>query len=199
VICDKREITERNQCNDEAAALLAGRIIAGDWNWRETEPKALQFLCRMRLVSSAYPEMKIPLMQDDDWELLFHDLCMGRRSLDEVKSGSVLHALKEYIGAHLAGFVEKKAPETIVLPSGRKGRVAYSENAPPEFSARLGDLIGYRDRFTLMDGRIQGVFDILAPNYRTVQKTADLGSFWKTVYPEIKNGLKRKYPKHPWP
>jgi ATP-dependent helicase HrpB len=86
-----------------------------------------------------------------------------------------------------------------LLPSGKKGRITYFDKAPPELSARLGDLIGYKERFVLMDGRVQGVFNILAPNYRTVQKTADLGSFWKNVYPAIKKELKRKYPRHPWP
>ena len=42
-------------------------------------------------------------------------------------------------------------------------------------------------------------YDILAPNYRTVQKTADLTGFWKNTYPEVKKELKRRYPKHPWP
>jgi ATP-dependent helicase HrpB len=196
---ERREITDRNRYREEAGAVLATRLAAGDWNWRVAEPKAEQFLFRMRLVAAAYPDMKIPAMDPSDWELLFNDLCTGKRALEEVKNDSVLAGLREYAGPHLAGFIEKKAPETVVLPSGKKGRITYFENAPPELSARLGDLIGYRDRFVFMDGKITGVFDILAPNYRTVQKTADLGSFWKTVYPEIKNGLKRKYPRHPWP
>ncbi|MBN1129304.1 MAG: DEAD/DEAH box helicase [Chitinispirillaceae bacterium] len=199
VVCGRREITDRAACRDEAAVLLADRLVAGEWDWREAETKAEQFLFRMRLVARACPELKLPKMDADDWALVYHGLCEGKRTLDEVRKDSVLRALREYLGQHLVGVVEKKAPETIMLPSGKKGRITYFDGAPPELSARLGDLIGYRDRFTLMDGRVPGVFDILAPNYRTVQKTADLGAFWKTVYPEIKNGLKRRYPKHPWP
>jgi ATP-dependent helicase HrpB len=43
------------------------------------------------------------------------------------------------------------------------------------------------------------LFDILAPNYRTVQKTFDLSGFWQRTYPEVKKELKRRYPRHPWP
>jgi len=52
---------------------------------------------------------------------------------------------------------------------------------------------------TLCDGRINVLYNILAPNYRTVQKTDDLTGFWNNTYPEVKKELKRRYPKHPWP
>jgi ATP-dependent helicase HrpB len=29
--------------------------------------------------------------------------------------------------------------------------------------------------------------------------TADLASFWKNGYPEVKKELRRRYPKHAWP
>jgi len=95
--------------------------------------------------------------------------------------------------------VERLAPAKVQLLSGRTGKIFYAENAPPELSARITDFVGWRGPFTVCGGRVKGIFDILAPNYRTVQKTADLDGFWKTSYPELKNQLKRRYPRHPWP
>jgi ATP-dependent helicase HrpB len=195
----RKEIEDTKPHREMVAACLAAKLVEGTWDWKKDDPGAEQYLFRIRQVACAYPEMEIPRMIDGDWELMYHGLCEGKRALEEVKKTSMADVMKSYIGAHSAGFIEKKAPDIIMLPSGKKGRVTYSENAPSELSARLGDLIGHRERFTLMDGRVQGIFNILAPNYRTVQKTADLGSFWKNIYPSIKNGLKRKYPKHPWP
>ncbi len=195
----RHEIQNKTPYREEITACLAEKLVQGVWDWKKDDPKAEQYVYRVRETARAYPEMKIPQMTDSDWELIYNDMCEGKCSLDEVKKISVLQEIRSYIGPHLAGFIERKAPESIILPSGKKGRVTYFGNSPPVLSARLGDLIGYKDRFALMDGRVQGVFDILAPNYRTVQKTADLGSFWKNIYPSIKNGLKRKYPKHPWP
>lgn len=40
---------------------------------------------------------------------------------------------------------------------------------------------------------------LLAPNYRVQQITADLKSFWKNTYPEVRKELKGRYPKHAWP
>lgn len=194
------EIENKAPYRERITSCLAAKLTGGEiWDWKKDDPEAKQYIYRVRQVACAYPEMKIPRITDSDWTLIYHELCEGKSSLEEIKKSSMIGAVKAYIGPHCAGFVEKKAPHIIILPSGKKGRITYSGNAPPELSARLGDLIGYKERFTLMDGRVQGVFDILAPNYRTVQKTGDLGSFWKNVYPSIKNELKRKYPKHPWP
>ena len=66
-------------------------------------------------------------------------------------------------------------------------------------SARLGDFVGMRGRCKILMGRVDVTYDILAPNYRTVQKTSDLSSFWQNSYPEVKKELKRRYPRHPWP
>jgi len=66
-------------------------------------------------------------------------------------------------------------------------------------SARLGDFVGMQGRCKILMGRVDVTYDILAPNYRTVQKTSDLTSFWSGSYAEIRKELKRRYPKHPWP
>jgi ATP-dependent helicase HrpB len=199
IVLAHHELENKAQFRGKIASCLAEQLLKGVWDWRKDDPKAEQFAFRVKQTARVYQEMKIPMMTDSDWELIYYELCEGKSSLEEIRHSSVIQAIKSYLGPHRAGFVEKYAPEFVVLPSGKKGRITYFDNAPPELSARLGDFIGYKDRFTLMDGRVQGIFNILAPNYRTVQKTADLGSFWKNVYPSIKNELKRKYPRHPWP
>jgi ATP-dependent helicase HrpB len=43
------------------------------------------------------------------------------------------------------------------------------------------------------------VIHLLGPNYRPVQVTQDLASFWKNTYNEVRKELRLKYPKHSWP
>lgn len=199
LVCEAEEIARHYRYQSLVTACLAEKIADGAWDWKREDPHAAQFLYKMKLAAEKYPEMALPLMDPDDWELVRHELCEGKSSLAEVKKASVLQAVKSYIGETAARFIEKKAPDFIILPGGKKARVTYFDGAPPEISARLGDFIGHKERFFLMDGRVEGIFNILAPNFRAVQKTADLGSFWKNTYPAIKSELKRKYPKHPWP
>ncbi len=193
-----REVTSRAGYRNDAAAVLAEHL-EGFWDWRTEEPGAAQFVLRTRLVADAFPEKNIPKFTGEDLRLVYHGLCDGKFSRAEVRKGSMLRALNDYLGPALALVIERKAPEFIILPSGKKARITYVDGAPPELSARLGDLIGFGDRFTVADGRVGGVFDILAPNRRTVQKTPDLGSFWRNTYPRIKREMQRKYPRHPWP
>jgi ATP-dependent helicase HrpB len=199
LVFGSRELEKSDKYQELITACLVSKLKENIWDWKSDEPAAEQFLYRLKLAAAAFPGMGIPAMSDDDWELVYHELCENKKTLEEIQKGSMLRAIKSYIGQELVRFIEKNAPEIIMLPNGRRAKIIYSEAAPPEISARLGDFIGYKERFLVMQGRVQGVFDILAPNYRTVQKTADLGSFWKNTYPSIKQELQRKYPRHPWP
>jgi ATP-dependent helicase HrpB len=42
------------------------------------------------------------------------------------------------------------------------------------------------------------VVEILGPNFRPLQVTQDLANFWKVLYPEMRNELRRRYPRHEW-
>ncbi len=183
----------------EAARLLAEKLIAGEIALPGDDEDAKQMVLRIHLAAKIYPDYGFPKMDEDDWHLIYHEACRGRASVRDLESVSLSGVLREYLGGSLSAFLDKAAPVSLKMPTGRPGRYTYSESAPPELSARLGDFIGMEGKTTLMDGKVEVIYDILAPNYRTVQKTADLTGFWKNTYPEVKKELKRRYPKHPWP
>jgi ATP-dependent helicase HrpB len=56
-----------------------------------------------------------------------------------------------------------------------------------------------RDTPRVARGAVPVVVHLLAPNQRPVQMTKDLASFWKTLYPQVRRELSRRYPKHKWP
>jgi ATP-dependent helicase HrpB len=43
------------------------------------------------------------------------------------------------------------------------------------------------------------VMHLLGPNFRPVQITDDLSSFWSKAYFQVKKDLRVRYPKHSWP
>jgi ATP-dependent helicase HrpB len=59
-------------------------------------------------------------------------------------------------------------------------------------------LYGLQETPSIAMGQQLLLIEILAPNQRPVQLTTDLASFWETTYPELKQQLQKRYPKHEW-
>lgn len=93
--------------------------------------------------------------------------------------------------------VDQLLPEKIEVPSG--SWIAIDYDGPPKLSVRLQEVFGWLDTPTVMNGKIPLVMELLAPNFRPIQLTRDLRSFWKNAYFEVKRELKIRYPKHAWP
>jgi ATP-dependent helicase HrpB len=87
----------------------------------------------------------------------------------------------------------------IKVPSGNSLRVHYPEGREPHLEVRLQEVFGWSQTPKLLGGAKNLTLHLLGPNYRPVQVTADLSSFWKNAYPEVRKELRAKYPKHSWP
>jgi ATP-dependent helicase HrpB len=181
------------------AAVWAEKFACGELRHPGRDEKVEQLLVRVQLARKYYPELSFPEMDADDWRLIYEDACAGRNSWLEMERVSLEAQLDRYLGPALRGFLEKTFPVRKKLPSGRTGKLTYFERQPPELAARLEDLLGMNGALNLCEGRLPVLFDILSPASRTVQKTQDLGSFWKNAYPSVKKELQRRYPRHPWP
>ena len=144
--------------------------------------------------ASAHGPIQIP-----DVAEVLREMCQGLRSFAELKSlasTSLLPALEQRVNATA---LERIAPARIKLPSGRQTRVRYDSGKPPWIASRLQDFFGARETPRIAGGAVPLVVHLLAPNQRPVQTTTDLGGFWKRLYPQIRNELSRRYPKHAWP
>jgi ATP-dependent helicase HrpB len=183
----------------QAEALLVSKLLEGEVALEARNEEVEQVIRRIRLAAEAWPEAGIPALDAEDWEIIFHELAAGKAAAGEIRAEELEGVLREYVGWEAMARIDREAPRQMALPNGRKARITYFEGAPPELSARLGDMLGMQGTLKLYEGRVPVLFDILAPNYRTVQKTFDLTGFWQNTYPEVKKELKRRYPKHPWP
>jgi ATP-dependent helicase HrpB len=196
---EKRPLRDGEIDPEESERLLVEKLLSGEIELAKFDDDANQMVQRIRLAGKLFPDYGLPKLDEEDWRLIYHEMCAGKTSVRDLDSVSVTGALREYLGPAMASFLDRMAPVSMKLPGVRLGKLTYFENSPPELAARLGDFVGMEGRTSIMEGRVEVIYDILAPNYRTVQKTSDLSSFWKNIYPEVKKELKRRYPKHPWP
>ncbi len=95
--------------------------------------------------------------------------------------------------------MERLAPDSVPLPSGRRARLEYREDGTVIASVKLQELFGLGEAPRIGPGREAVTLELLAPNGRPVQTTRDLRGFWERTYPEVRKELRGRYPRHPWP
>ncbi|MFD0359921.1 ATP-dependent helicase HrpB [Nocardia sp. GCM10030253] len=131
----------------------------------------------------------------DTW--LGPELATARRraDLERIDAGPALHRLLPWPDA---ARMDELAPERLEVPSGSRPRLDYSTD-PPVLAVKVQEVFGWTDAPRLAHGRVPIVLHLLSPAQRPVAVTADLASFWRTGWPQVRADLRGRYPKHAWP
>ncbi|MGB7157624.1 MAG: ATP-dependent helicase C-terminal domain-containing protein [Tepidisphaeraceae bacterium] len=175
----------------------AVEIIAGD-------ESAARWMARYALLAKVMPDAELP-RPDADWlGDALASAAEGKRSVGELRRAlaAIFDGLLTYPQRRL---LDAEAPEAIEVPTGNRIRLDYPAQAdgadvqPPVLAVRLQELFGLTDTPRIAGGRVPVVLHLLGPNYRPVQVTKDLRSFWTTTYFQVRKDLKARYPKHAWP
>lgn len=182
----------------EAARLLADEVQAGRCTLRHWNEEVDQWIFRVNCLSEWCPELGVPAITVEDRRLMLEQICLGSYGIKEVKDAHVWPVVKGWLDGRAQALVEKHAPERIVMPNGRKVKITYAEKGAPVLAARIQDLYGVEESIRVAMGRKTVVIQVLAPNFRPVQVTSDLSTFWREGYPKVKKELQRRYPKHEW-
>jgi ATP-dependent helicase HrpB len=162
--------------DDVAAGLLARAYRERGWSEADT-----QLLRRLRFADLEQGE-----------EGLLAAAVAGRRSIEGIE-------LRSGLDSSVARELDRRAPATLLVPSGRSAALRYQEDGSVVASVKLQELFGLADSPRLGPRRTPVVFELLAPNGRPVQTTRDLRSFWDGTYRDVRKELRGRYPKHPWP
>lgn len=151
---------------------------------------------RIEAVRSWHPELELPdvstesvLSRAEDW-LLSTDI-------NKVNMCDSIWSLLTYEQQQL---IDRLAPTHIPVPSGSKIKVEYRQGAElPILRVRLQECFGLQDTPRINNGKQPVLMELLSPDFKPVQLTQDLRSFWNGTYFEVRKELKRRYPKHSWP
>ena len=119
----------------------------------------------------------------------------GARDLQRI---DVLAALRRLLPWPEAGRLDQLAPERVAVPTGASVRIDYGGDQPV-LAVRIQEVFGWRSTPRIADGRVPLLLHLLSPARRPAAVTADLGSFWRTGYPQVRSELRRRYPRHSWP
>jgi len=153
----------------------------------------------VEFLRQAMPELGWPAFDDGVLGAVVADACAGQRTVEEVRARRLVPLLRARLTHVQARALDEHAPESLSVPSGSRIRLNYERGRPPVLAARLQELFGWTESPRLAGGRVQVVVHLLGPNFRPVQVTDDLRSFWATTYFQVRKDLRARYPRHAWP
>ena len=189
------------------------KIEKENWSGKFLTEAVQTQLIKMRLAAKLYPEYGLPEFNDEDMELIFDEFASGKFLLRDINEDRYRSIVEDYFGKSMLQWLGKTFPDHYMLPNGKRARYSYQavatdddgksvhsiEGVLVEISARIEDLMQLRGEHKIADGKLKVRYDILAPNFRTIQKTWDLTGFWQNTYADVRKELRGRYPKHPWP
>jgi len=182
----------------QATALLREAALARGARAFVEDPAALAaWIARVTFLAAHHPGA--PAFTEGEVLRVLADMCEGRRSFAELRRADLLAHLRTALAPEHFAALERLAPEHVTLPGGRRLPVSYELDRPPWVESWLQDFFGSTTGPTVAQGRVPLVLHLLAPNRRAVQVTTDLAGFWSRHYPELRNALMRRYPRHAWP
>ena len=163
---------------------------------------ATQWCARVKLLAKVFPDdwpdvSETALLDTlDVWLLPFLTGMQRWSDLKKLNLTDALHSLLSYVQQQQLNTL---APSTLTIPTGHNVRLDYSAENGPVLAAKLQALFGWLDTPTVAGGKIPVLIHLLSPAQRPLAVTADLGNFWRNVYPQVRKDIRGRYPKHPWP
>ena len=183
---------------EEVSICLAREILSGRLPLHGWDEEIEQWILRVNFLASVMPDLGIRKIDEEEREFFVMQLCEGAVRYRDVKDKPVLPLLREWLSTEQLYALERYAPQRFELPGGRKAKITYYADRMPVVSARIQDLYDASGFLRVAGGRVDLTIEVLAPNFRPVQVTNDLGRFWSECYPALKSELQRRYPKHEW-
>lgn len=129
----------------------------------------------------------------------FTQACLGERKRMDVFKKNLVYFFERNLSDNLRKILQIELPNHLKMPSGSMISIHYSPAKSPYLEVRIQEVFGWSKTPKVLFQTIPVVLHLLAPNFRPVQITSNLESFWQNGYPEVRKELRIRYPKHQWP
>ena len=121
------------------------------------------------------------------------------RSITDLERVDLAGALLALLPWDRRASLDDLAPTHLVVPSGSRIAIDYSDVSAPVLAVRLQEMFGLADTPRVARGAVPLTIHLLSPAHRPVQVTRDLAGFWRTSYFDVRKEMRGRYPKHYWP
>lgn len=188
-------------------------VLTQEWEWVLKENEALAFWVErlsylIRSQEKISSESLRQSLQQLDASLIFSEeqkreafamAASGEKDFQTVAHKDLIYFFESLLDADVAHYLKNEVPAKIKVPSGNSLRVHYPADKDPYMEVRIQEVFGWTETPKLLAGAQSLTLHLLGPNYRPMQVTSSLSSFWQNGYPEVRKELRIRYPKHSWP
>lgn len=183
-----------------AAALVRALTASGvdSLPWSDAARRLRQRLAFLHHVDPSFPDVGDAALASSMPQWLAPRV-LGMRRRQDVTRLDLGAALTELLDRRQRAALDQLAPTHLVVPSGSRIPIDYSEAATPVLAVRLQEMFGLADTPRIFAGRVPLTLHLLSPANRPLQVTRDLAGFWRTSYYDVQREMRGRYPKHDWP
>jgi ATP-dependent helicase HrpB len=166
--------------------------------WSDAARSVRQRLRFLHTLDATWPDVS-----DEALAATLHEWLLPRVygivRLDDARRIDLAEALREMLPWDRRASLDELAPTHIVVPSGSRIPVDYTDPAAPVLAVRLQEMFGLAETPRIARGAVPLTLHLLSPAHRPVQVTRDLPGFWRNSYFDVRKDLRGRYPKHHWP
>lgn len=179
------------------ARAIAARGIAA-LPWSDTARRTRDRIAFARTTGDDWPDVSDEALglTLDDW--LAPSLA-GLRRLDDLRRLDLGALLLDRLTWQQRARLDEIAPTHLVVPTGSRIPVDYSDPGAPVLAVRLQEMFGLAETPRIGGGRVPVTLHLLSPAQRPLQVTRDLAGFWRTSYFDVRKDMRGRYPRHHWP
>lgn len=173
-----------------------------NWDaWFAQNEKLRSLMERIHFLKAHFPEEFNEIDLEGMRGPFLDEICYNEFNLSRILDKSLAEIFVRHLPSGLSRLLHEAAPESIRVPSGNRIRLHYPADRPPYLEVRIQEIFGMMETPRIGNGRVAIALHLLGPNYRPVQVTSDLKSFWlsSSGYAEVRKELRARYPKHSWP
>ncbi|MES2855448.1 MAG: ATP-dependent helicase HrpB [Bdellovibrionota bacterium] len=185
--------------SDDAFPILVEACMLNWDKWFGSNEEIVSVVDRIEFLKKYLGADGIDDFDADRKRTALEEVCFGSVKLSEVKARDLRGAITRTLSPQTVSLLSNDAPEKIRVPSGSEIKVHYPSDRQPYIEVRIQEVFGWTSSPKLARGAVNLQVHLLGPNYRPVQVTSDLASFWRTGYLEVRKELRSRYPKHSWP
>ncbi|MEN6567363.1 MAG: ATP-dependent helicase HrpB [Veillonellales bacterium] len=166
--------------------------------WNKAACQIRQRLRLMGQLGEGWPDVsdQALLATVDKWLAPYLYGFTGREDLQKIQLAAVF---QDMLSWQQRQKLDEWVPTHILVPSGQRIPIDYSDISCPVLAVRLQEMFGLDETPAIGGGKVILTLHLLSPAHRPVQVTRDLASFWRQAYYEVRKDLMGRYPRHYWP